>query len=158
MVIFSRLNARRHFVRSGHCVFTIKQTADHVITSCSLYQPLKWVHGLTILDDKTNNWLICDSLKSLKVLSEQRRLGKNDQLSTRASAEKFPGEGAMEKPRPRNRTLYFKNTSEISCMKIQRSDPLPPSADAHGYQQSQKCYRFAKAIFYEGGKLIWREI
>jgi len=33
-------------------------TVDHVVLQCSIHQPPRGLHGLTVLDDDTNEWLL----------------------------------------------------------------------------------------------------
>jgi len=35
-----------------------KQTVDHVVLQCPFHRPLHELHGLTVLDDETIEWLL----------------------------------------------------------------------------------------------------
>ena len=35
-----------------------EQTADYVVLQCPIHRPPHGVHGLTVLDDETTEWLI----------------------------------------------------------------------------------------------------
>jgi len=35
-----------------------EQTVDHVVLQCPIHRPPHGLHGLTVLDDKTTEWLL----------------------------------------------------------------------------------------------------
>jgi len=35
-----------------------EQTVDHVVLQCPIHRPLHGLHGLTVLDDETTEWLL----------------------------------------------------------------------------------------------------
>jgi len=35
-----------------------EQTVDHVVLQCPIHQPPHGLHGLTVLDDETTEWLL----------------------------------------------------------------------------------------------------
>jgi len=37
---------------------TEEQTVDHVVLQCPIHRPPHWLHGLTVLDDETIEWLL----------------------------------------------------------------------------------------------------
>jgi len=66
-----RLNRLRSGVRRFHsclykwgmassaaCEFGAEQTVDHVVLRCPIHPPPHGLHGLTVLDDKTTEWLL----------------------------------------------------------------------------------------------------
>jgi len=44
---------------SAACEFAAEeQTVDHVVRQCPIHQPSHELHGLTVLDDETIEWLL----------------------------------------------------------------------------------------------------
>jgi len=35
-----------------------EQTVDHIVLQCLIYRPSHGLHGLTVLDDETTEWLL----------------------------------------------------------------------------------------------------
>jgi len=43
---------------SGACECGAEQTVDHVVLQCPIRRPPHGLHGLTVLDDETIEWLL----------------------------------------------------------------------------------------------------
>jgi len=43
---------------STACECGAEQTVDHVVLHCPIHRPLHGLHGLTVLDDETTEWLL----------------------------------------------------------------------------------------------------
>jgi len=48
----------RGMASSAACECSAKQTVDHVILHCPIHRPSHGLHGLTVLDDETTEWLL----------------------------------------------------------------------------------------------------
>jgi len=55
-------NGYGHFC--GLCVWRRRKNVDHVVLQCAIHRPPHLVHGLTVLDDETIEWLLnaCHSI------------------------------------------------------------------------------------------------
>ena len=50
---------KRGMVSSAACECGAEeQTVDHVVLQCPIYRPPHGLHGLTVLDDETTEWLL----------------------------------------------------------------------------------------------------
>jgi len=49
---------------SSACECGTEQTVDHVVLQCPIHQPPHELHGLTVLDDETTEWLLGIAPKS----------------------------------------------------------------------------------------------
>jgi len=58
-----------------------EQTVDHVVLQCPIHRPPLGLHGLTVLDDETIEWLlnICPEIKCCLAVPE--RTGSNDEAA-----------------------------------------------------------------------------
>jgi len=43
---------------SAACERGAEQTVDHAVLQCAIYRPTHGLHGLTVLDDETIEWLL----------------------------------------------------------------------------------------------------
>ena len=43
---------------SAACECDAEQTVDHVVLQCPIHRPPHALHGLTVLDDETTEWLL----------------------------------------------------------------------------------------------------
>jgi len=43
---------------SATCECGAEQTVDHVVLHCPIHRPPHGLHGLTVLDDETTEWLL----------------------------------------------------------------------------------------------------
>jgi len=43
---------------SAACEGGAEQTVDHVVLQCPIHRPPHGLHGLTVLDDETTEWLL----------------------------------------------------------------------------------------------------
>jgi len=71
-----------------------EQTVDHVVLQCSIHRPPHGLHGLTVLDDETTEWLLNtypeiqrgQAVDERRSRSNERRSTEADALTTRPQA------------------------------------------------------------------------
>jgi len=51
-----------------------EQTVDHVVLQCPIHRPPHGLHGLTVLDDETTEWLLntCLEVKQGRAMYKRR--------------------------------------------------------------------------------------
>jgi len=61
------------FGSSAGCECGAEQTVDHVVLYCPIHRPPYELHGLTVLDDETTEWLLntCPNIKASKQLIKE---------------------------------------------------------------------------------------
>ena len=55
---FPLLPVQMGMASSAACEFGAEQTVDHVVLQCPIHRHPHGLHGLTVLDDETTEWLL----------------------------------------------------------------------------------------------------